>query len=155
MPKRKAPKGCFWRDGVLYGRIQTGGGDVKWSLRTDDPRVATSRHKAERSRAIAAQRYGDQRRTFAEAAVAWGKFIADQVSHKTLSRYATSLAVLQPHLEGMYIDEIDKAAIGAIVAARRDVPAIPKGRKLPVTASVATIQARPYRAEFSSGLLCR
>jgi integrase/recombinase XerD len=140
MPKRKAPKGCFWRDGVLYGRIQTGGGDVKWSLRTDDPAVARSRRKAERDRAIAAQRYGDQRRSFAEAMEAWGKFISDQISPSALSRYTTSLGVLQPHLDGLYLDEIDKALVGAIVAARRDVPAVPRGRKHPVTASIATIK---------------
>jgi integrase/recombinase XerD len=45
MQQRKAPKGCFWRDGILYGRIQTGGKDIKWSLRTDDPKVAASRRQ--------------------------------------------------------------------------------------------------------------
>lgn len=136
----KAPKGCFWRDGILYGRIQTGGGDVKWSLRTDDPQVAATRRSAERSRAVAIQRYGDHRRTFAEAMEAWGKFIADQISHKTFARYLTSLGVLQSHLDGLYIDEIDPALIGSIVVARRDVAAIPKGRKHPTTAKVATIK---------------
>ena len=52
--------------------FQTGGGDIKWSLRTDDPRVAASRRKVDHARAVAAQRYGDQRRTFAEAMEAWG-----------------------------------------------------------------------------------
>lgn len=140
MPKRKAPKGCFWRNGTLYGRVQTGGVDVKWSLRTDDPAIARSRRKAERARAVAAQRYGDQRRTFAEAMDAWGRFMVDQISVRALDRYLTSLGVLQPHLDGLYIDEIDKAMIGAIVASRRDVPAVPKGRKRAVTASVATIK---------------
>jgi integrase/recombinase XerD len=137
---RKAPKGCFWRDGVLYGRIQTGGRDIKWSLRTDDPAVAASRRKAERDRAIAIQRYGDQRRTFSEALEGWGKFIADQVSPKTFARYLTSLGVLQPHLDGVYVDEIDRPLVGAIVASRRDVATIPKGRKHPVTAKIATIK---------------
>lgn len=140
MAKRKAPKGCFWRDGVLYGRIQTGGRDIKWSLRTDDPAVARGRRKAERARAVAAQRYGDQRRTFAEAMEAWGPFFAGQNSTKTYDRYLTSLGVLQPHLDGLYIDEIDKALVGTIVETRRDIPAVPKGRKHPVTASIATIK---------------
>lgn len=140
MSKRKAPTGCFWRDGILYGRIQTGGIDVKWSLRTDDPAVARSRRKAERDRQIAAQRYGDQRRTFAEAMEAWGRFITDQLGPKTLQRYICSLGVLQPFLDGLYIDEIDKALIGGIVAGRRDVPAVPAGRRVAVTASIATIK---------------
>lgn len=141
MSRRKTtPPGCFWRDGTLYGRIQTGGRDIKWSLRTDDPAIARSRRKAERDRAIAAQRYGDQRRTFSEAMEAWGKFIASQISPKTLTRYLTSLGMLEPHLDGLYLDEIDKNLIGAIAAARRDVPVVIKGRKHPVTVSVATVK---------------
>jgi integrase/recombinase XerD len=136
----KAPKGCFWRDGVLYGRIQTGGGDVKWSLRTDDPKVATARRSAERKRAVAIQRYGDHRRTFAEAMEGWGAWIAPQISPKTLSRYLTSLGMLQPHLDGLYQDEIDKALVKEIVKARRDNPVVLPNRKHPTTASIATIK---------------
>jgi integrase/recombinase XerD len=140
MAKRKAPAGCFWREGVLYGRIQTSGSDIKWSLRTDDPKVAASRRKAERARAVAAQRYGDQRRTFAEAMEAWGRDIADKVSGNTLRRYASSLAVLQPYLEGLYLDEIDKKLIGSIVESRRDTAYVPKGKKQPITVTIATIK---------------
>jgi len=140
MARRKAPKGCFWRGEMLWGRIQTGGGDIKWSLRTDDPRVAASRRKVDHARAVAAQRYGDQRRTFAEAMEAWGRYIADKISSKTLRRYASSLSVLQPFLEGMYLDEIDKKLIGSIVETRRDIPYIPKGKKQPIKVTIATIK---------------
>jgi integrase/recombinase XerD len=141
MPKQpKAPKGCYWRDGTLWGRIQTGGQDIRWSLRTDDPKIAAGRRKAERARAVAAQHYGDQRRTFAEAMDAWGRFIADKISGKTLTRYLSSLAVLQPFLEGMYLDEIDKKLIGSIVEARRDKPYVPRGKKHPIRVSIATIK---------------
>lgn len=138
--KRKTPAGCFWREGILYGRIQTGGKDLKWSLRTDDPVIAASRRKAERARVIASQRYGDHRRTFAEAMESWGRYIVNEISAKTMTRYASSLAVLQPHLEGLYLDEIDKKLIGEIVAARRDTPTIPKGKKRPIRISTATIK---------------
>jgi integrase/recombinase XerD len=144
MPSRKkrpkAPRGCFWRDGVLYGRIQTGGGDVKWSLHTDDPKVAKARRAAQRVRAVAIQRFGDQRITFAEAMEGWGTWIAPQISPKTLSRYLTSLTMLQPHLEGLYQDEVDTALVKAIVKARRDEPVVLPGRKHPTTASIATIK---------------
>jgi integrase/recombinase XerD len=140
MPKRKAPKGCFWRDGILYGRIQVGGTDVKWSLRTDDPKIAGPRREAERKRAVATAHYGDQRRTFQEALEGWEKFITDQIAPKTLKRYASSLAVLQPHLEGLYLDEIDKQLIGEIVASRRDVMTIPVGKKQPIRITNATIK---------------
>lgn len=138
--KRKAPPGCFWRDGTLYGRVQTGGQDIKWSLRTDDPVVAASRRKAERARVVASQRYGDHRRTFAEAMESWGRYIVNEISAKTMTRYASSLAVLQPHLDGLYLDEIDKKLIGEIVAARRDTPTIPRGKKRPIRVTIATIK---------------
>lgn len=138
--RRKAPKGCFWRDGVLYGRIQTGGGDIKWSLRTDDPVVAAARRAAERERAVAIQRYGDQRVTFAEAMEGWGKWIVDQVSSKTLTRYTTSLGMLQPHLEGLFVDQVTKGTIKAIVKARREDPVVIEGRKHPTVASIATVK---------------
>jgi integrase/recombinase XerD len=143
MPKRKqrkAPKGCFWRNGTLYGRIQTSGEDIKWSLRTDDPKVAASRRQTERARAVAAQRYGDQRRTFAEAMEAWGRYIVNEVSPRTLTRYTSSLAVLQPFLEGLYLDQIDKKLIGSIVEARRDIPYVPVGKKHPIKVTIATIK---------------
>lgn len=71
---------------------------------------------------------------------AWGRFIADKISPKTLTRYLSSLSVLQPHLEGLYLDEIDKKRIGAIVEARRDIPYVPIGKKHPIKVSIATIK---------------
>lgn len=139
MPKRKAPKGCFWRGNTLWGRIQAGGRDIKRSLRTDDPAVAESRLKVERARYIAATRYGDQRRTFQEAMESWSPFIQREVSPKTLRRYASSLAVLQPRLDGLYLDEIDKKLIGEIVEWRR-LPTIPTGKKKAIRVSNATIK---------------
>jgi integrase/recombinase XerD len=71
---------------------------------------------------------------------AWGRFIADKISATTLRRYASSLAVLQPHLEGLYLDEIDKKLIGSIVDSRRNTPHVPKGKKHPIKVSIATIK---------------
>ena len=139
-PTRKAPPGCFWRNGTLYGRIQTAGGDIKWSLRTDDPKVAASRRDTERKRAVAQQRFGDHRRTFDEAMDAWGRWVQKEVSSTTLRRYLSSLVVLQPHLEGLYLDQIDRKLIGSIVEARRDTPYVPTGKKNKMIVSIATIK---------------
>ena len=136
----KAPKGCYWREGTLWGRIQAGGRDYRWSLRTDDPKTARERRKIERDRVIASSRYGDHRRTFSEAVEAWGRFIADKISPKTLTRYLSSIAVLTPHLEGMYLDEIDKKLIGSIVESRKNTPYVPKGKKHPIRVKPATIK---------------
>jgi len=135
----KAPKGCYWREGTLWGRIQAGGRDYRWSLRTDDPKVARNRRQIERDRVIASHHYGDHRRTLSEAVEAWGKFIVNEIGKKTLTRYLSSLAVLQPHLEGLYLDEIDKKLIGSIVESRQ-TPYVPKGKKHPITVKTATIK---------------
>lgn len=138
--RRKAPAGCFWRGNTLWGRIQAGGRDIKWSLRTNDPKVAAARRNAERDRAIAALHYGDHRRTFQEALESWGQRIVDTVGPRTLARYVTSLGVLQPFLEGLYLDEIDAELIRAIVTSRRETPSLPAGKKKPIIVSVATIK---------------
>jgi integrase/recombinase XerD len=153
MSKRpKAPKGCYWRDGVLWGRIQTGGQDIRWSLRTDDSKVAADRRKKERGRVVGAQRYGEHRRTFAEAMEAWGKVIPDEIGPKTFTRYLSSLAALQPYLDGLYLDELDKRTlphdqtpsgtklIGAIVKSRRETFYVPKKKKKPIRPTIATIK---------------
>ncbi|MDA9521674.1 integrase [Bradyrhizobium sp. CCBAU 11434] len=57
-----------------------------------------------------------------------------------MTRYASSLATLQGHLEGLYVDEIDTRLIGDIVRDRQTVARVPTNRKHPVTASIATIK---------------
>jgi integrase/recombinase XerD len=151
--KRKAPKGCYWREGVLWGRIQTNGQDIRWSLRTDDPKIALERRKKERGRVVGAQRYGEHRRTLAEALQAWGGDIADKIAPKTVTRYLGSLAMLAPYLEGLYLDEFDKRApaddpeapsgvklVGSIQKARRETFYVPTGKKKPIKPTIATVK---------------
>jgi integrase/recombinase XerD len=119
MAKRKTPKGCYWRNKTLWGRCEIAGREYRWSLGTDDPKIAESRLKAGKARLIAFAKYGDGRRTWDEAVVAWGEQIGTNVAAKTVRRYATSLAQINDHLKGCYLDEIDKALIGGIVRDRR------------------------------------
>jgi len=119
MSKRKAPKGCFWRGGVLWGRVQVKGGDVRWSLRTNDPEVAKRRHKQGKDRAVAEAHYGDHRRMFSEVMQEWAEQLPRQVSPTTQQRYAVSLGQLQPFLDGVYLDEIDGALVAEIIRQRR------------------------------------
>ena len=93
MPKAKktpaAPEGTFWRNGVLYGRSQVGGRDVKFSLHTSDPAVARSQLKAERERIVAAVHHdGGARATFEDVLEAWSEQLPQQVSRKTAVRYS-------------------------------------------------------------------
>lgn len=156
MPKQpKAPKGCYWRDGVLYGRIQLPDGkDHRWSLQTDNPKTARERRQKERRRVIGARRFGEHRRTLAEAIGAWGAGIADRVpSPKTVTRYLSSLAVLEPYLDGLYLDEFDKRAtvddpeassgtklVGEIVKKRRETFYVPTGKKKAIKPTIATVK---------------
>jgi integrase/recombinase XerD len=119
--KRKAPRFTFWRGSVLWGRIKIKGHVQKWSLRTGDPAIAKARVEADRKQLLAASYYGDDRRTYEATVTAWAEnHISHQVSPKTAQRYAVSLKQLEPHLLGLYLDEIDRAKIGAIVQARRE-----------------------------------
>jgi len=118
MPKRKAPKGTFWRGPVLWGRIQAEGGDIRWSLRTDDPVVALARRTKERDRQIAVSKFGDERKTFAEVLEAWGTHVTRNVAPRTAQRYAVSLGKLEPFLDGLYLDEVDGAVVGEIIDGR-------------------------------------
>jgi hypothetical protein len=42
----KAPPGCYWRGPVLWGEVQVRGRRVRWSLATDEPKVAALRREA-------------------------------------------------------------------------------------------------------------
>jgi integrase/recombinase XerD len=117
--KRKAPKGCFWRGATLWGRFQVKGRDFKFTLRTDDPEVAKRRYAEERRRQVAASHFGDHRRMWADVMAEWAEQIGRNVAARTVQRYVSSLAVLGPHLEGLYLDEVDGELIGGIVKARQ------------------------------------
>jgi integrase/recombinase XerD len=118
MSKRKAPAGTCWRGGVLWGRAQVRGRDIKWSLRTDDPEIARRRRKQGHDHAVADAYYGDNRRSFADVLEAWGKAIVRQVSATRAARYAVSLGQLQPFLDGRHFDEIDGACVAEIIRQR-------------------------------------
>ena len=80
------------RGDVLWGRIQVKGQDVRWSLRTSDPKLARERLKADRERLIAQAHYGaTTRRLFDEVLAEWARHIPDQVGARTARRYACSL----------------------------------------------------------------
>ena len=71
--RRKAPHHCFWNGTVLWGRQTINGQKRRWSLRTDDPKVAAERVKNDRERALAAAHYGDTRISWEEAVIGWAK----------------------------------------------------------------------------------
>jgi integrase/recombinase XerD len=84
---------------------------------------------------------------------AWGGDIAGKISPKTFTRYTGSLAVLEAHLDGLYLDEFDRRApaddpaapsgvklIGSIVKARRETWYTPANRQKPMKPTIATVK---------------
>ncbi len=118
MPKR-TPKNTYWRGPVLWGCITVRGKDLRWSLRTNDPKVAQRRVVERREREVAFSYYGEVRRSYEETVAAWAAWIRAQVAPSTAKRYACSLEVLAPSLRGHTLVEIDTRLIGEIVRGRQ------------------------------------
>jgi integrase/recombinase XerD len=119
----KAPKYCYWRNEdtqpVLWARIKLGGEDRRFSLRTDNVALARRRVREERERIIGERHFGEIRHAYRKVFVDWGEHIVTEVGAGTAKRYGSSLAQLEPDLKTLFIDEIDKAKVQAIVKRRR------------------------------------
>jgi integrase/recombinase XerD len=114
----KAPRGTYWRDGVLWGRVTINGRKRRWSLRTSDPKVAKERRKQGKERLVAQAHYGDERRTFAEVLVEWAEQLPKQVGTKTADRYACSMQQLKRFVRDKYLDSIDGKLVATIIRER-------------------------------------
>ena len=119
--KRNAPPGCYWRNGVLWGRAKVKGIERRWSLHTDDPKVARERRKAGKDKLAAVAHHGDARFSFGEVVAAWSPWIVKQVGPRTAKRYAMSLGMLEPFLNGKFLDEVDGRLVAEIIRVRQSV----------------------------------
>lgn len=117
--KRKPPPGCYWRGNSLWGKKIVRGDRYRWSLRTDDAKLAKQRYAAEAGRLIGAAFYGEHRRTFAEVYADWAIWVVQAVSPKTVKRYAVSLGMLEPHLADKHLDEVTGKLVIEIIRARQ------------------------------------
>ena len=117
--KPKAPKGCYWRGEILWGRFEVSGTEVRRSLHTDDEKIAEGRLKTLKQEETAARRFGDRRVTWADAVVGWSTAIGGHAKPNTVKRYAVSLRQMEPYLIGLFVDEINKAVVNDIVRRRR------------------------------------
>jgi integrase/recombinase XerD len=101
-----------------WGRIRKDGRDLRWSLETDDPKVAAERYKAGKSQLIAVRR-GDARLIFHSVVEDWGThWLQRNKSAKTVRRYLCSIDQLAPFLEGKTLSEIDGKLVADIIRAR-------------------------------------
>lgn len=114
----RAPKGCYWRGNTLWGRAHVKGREYRWSLDTDDAKIAKARRATGKAKLLAIK-HGDARHTFQEVAEAWAEWIVHQVSPKTATRYSVSMGQLALFLDGKFLDEINAPLISDITKARR------------------------------------
>ncbi len=115
----KAPAGCFWKGNTLYGRCRIKGQLIRWTLETDDPKVAAKRRKAGKDRLIGIKR-GDAVRYLHEIIEDWtNDWLIPNKGAKTARRYLCSIGQLAPFIDGKSLSEIDGKLIAEIIKARR------------------------------------
>ncbi len=116
--RRKAPPNTEWRGDTLHGRKRINRKLHRWSLRTGDVDVARIAVEKDIAR-LEARLLGRGRVAWEDAVAGWMENVGDQVGPRTRRRYAVSLRQLEPHLIGCFLDELDRAKVGAIITARR------------------------------------
>jgi len=115
----KAPSGCYWIGDTLYGRTRIKSKLIRWSLETDDPKVAAARRKEGKERLVAIKR-GDGIKLFDDVIVEWStEWLEPNKGTKTAKRYLCSIGQLTPYLSGKSLAEIDGKLIAGIIKARR------------------------------------
>jgi integrase/recombinase XerD len=148
----KAPRHCYWENGVLYGRQTIAGQKRRWSLHTDDVEIAAQRVKADRERALTAATYGDARVSWEDAVIGWAEsYIPDRgIGANAAKRYAVSLRQMEPWLLRRFVDEIDAGTVAEIINGRRraDIATATLRRDLGALASVLTYcQSERHRTD--------
>jgi hypothetical protein len=114
-----ARNGCYWRGDVLWACAKVRGKRTRWSLETDDPKVAAQRRKKGKERLIADEN-NDLKRTFAEVVEDWETSVSAECSPKTVQRYLCSLEQWSPWLEDkMFTDAMRKRFLAHVVRERR------------------------------------
>lgn len=118
------PKNIRKRGSVFWYRITKDGRTFEGSLQTGKLELARQRLESIRQE-LTASRFGEKpRRLFDDAALAFLKeHCKRHLKRKSRLRYGVSLRNLAKHLQGMYLDEISSAVLGAFERARLDAGA--------------------------------
>jgi integrase/recombinase XerD len=115
---KTAPQGCFWVGQVLYGRTRVAGKLYRWSLDTDDPKIAAERRRKGKDGVVAIRRADAH--SFATVIENWAtEWLEPNKGPKTTQRYLLSIKQLVPFLEGKKLAEIDGPLVASIIKARR------------------------------------
>lgn len=124
------PDNLYKRGATWYARIQVRGQEHRQSLRTSSLAEAKKRLRRALDKAEHFRFHGENRHTWKEAVVEWGK--DPGVKPNVLTRYLVSFNQLRGILDELYIDEITRATMSKIArragvtnaTRRRDLTAV-------------------------------
>lgn len=105
------------KNGMLYGRIEIDGHEVRKSLGTRDPVEADQR--ARRWLAEVSPKHEHDELTFAQVASAWIETYRSNYTDKTWERYRQSLKMLKPYFGELVWADVTKTKINEYMADRR------------------------------------
>lgn len=112
--------GYIYRRGeAWWGRIKIAGGDHRRSLRTRDKAEAKKRLDAWGKELNHERFHGEARRSYKELFLQWKlEYLPKSVKPGTAKRYLVSARQLDPHFSTLYIDELTKKKIAAMISGR-------------------------------------
>lgn len=114
------PENLYRRGAVWWARIKVDGQDRRRSLRTTSKTVAKERLKQFREESEHLAYYKENRHSWKEAVVQYAQTILPgAVKPNTAKRYLVSLKQVGPHLESLFVDEVNFKAIGKLVTTRK------------------------------------
>lgn len=131
------PSGIYRRGDVWWGRKQVAGAEHRRSLRTRDRVEALRRYKRWSDELSAAVHFGENRLTWQAAVLRYVAEVMPQaVKPGTAKRYLVSLRQLDPHLSGLYLDQIGRRTVADLLSARRGASNATKRRDLTAASQV-------------------
>jgi integrase/recombinase XerD len=102
------------------GEFSVAGRERRESLRTSETATAKSRVEKMIKKAVSAERYGEDRKTWTVALTDWTDHIIKHVAPKTAVRYDCSIRQVEGFFAHLHIDEIDRGHIMDMRKARQE-----------------------------------
>lgn len=113
------PSNLYKRGSVWWARVQLAGREHRRSLRTSNRPEAQKRLSQWLKELEHVAFYGDDRKTWRGAVLRYTSEVLPQsVKPTTAKRYLVSLKQLSPDLQDLYLDQIDKKRISAVISSR-------------------------------------
>ncbi len=131
---RVAEKNMFERGGVWWLKAKAHGREYRESLHTSDVREARRFRDAKLKALKAAAYHGEHVITWAKAVSAWHAHIEEQMAPSSLKRYLMSLAMCEPDLRSLRVNEVDGRVLRGLVRRRQAEGATPSTIRRDLTA---------------------